>query len=109
VVSLARKRGLKKTGTPGKKYKSTHKKTAGSQKRNYRKEYDNYHSKPAAKKARARNNAANRAAGTYGNGDGKDIAHSKPKARGSTYKQAPSANRSFKRTKTARRATGRGR
>lgn len=39
----------------------------------------------------------------YGNGDGKDIAHTKPGAKGSTFKQSPSANRSFKRTKTARR------
>ena len=45
-------------------------------KRNYAKEYKQYHSKPKAKKQRARNNAANRSAGTYGNGDGKDIAHS---------------------------------
>lgn len=72
-------------------------------KRNYKKEYANYHSKPAAKKQRARNNKANRDAGTYGNKDGKDIAHSKPKARGSIYKQSPSKNRSFARTKTARR------
>ena len=72
-------------------------------KRNYAKEYANYHSKPAAKKQRARNNKANRDAGTYGNGDGKDIAHSKPGAKGSTYKQAPSKNRSFSRTSTAKR------
>lgn len=72
-------------------------------KRNYSAEYKNYHSKPKAKKQRARNNKANRDAGTYGNGDGKDIAHSKPGARGKTYKQSPSKNRSFRRTKTARR------
>lgn len=72
-------------------------------KRNYKKEYENYHSKKKAKKQRARNNKANRDAGTYGNGDGKDIAHSKPGAKGSTYKQSPSKNRSFKRTKSARR------
>ena len=72
-------------------------------KRDYKKEYKNYHSKPAAKKQRARNNTANRKAGTYGNGDGKDIAHSKPKAKGTTYKQSPSKNRSFPRTKTAKR------
>lgn len=72
--------------------------------RNYKKEYANYHSKPKAKKQRARNNKANRKAGTYGNGDGKDIAHSKPGAKGKTSKQSPSKNRSFKRTKTARRA-----
>jgi len=75
-----------------------------ARKRNYKKEYANYHSKPAAKKQRARNNKANRQAGTYGNGDGKDIAHSKPGAKGKTYKQSPSKNRSFKRTAKARRA-----
>jgi len=72
-------------------------------KRNYRKEYDNYHSKPKAKKQRARNNKANRDAGTYGNRDGKDIAHSRPGAKGRTYKQSPSENRSFARTKSAKR------
>jgi len=72
-------------------------------KRDYEKEYRNYHSKPKAKKQRARNNKANRDAGTYGNGDGKDIAHSQPGARGGTSKQSPSKNRSFKRTKSARR------
>lgn len=74
-----------------------------AKKRNYKKEYKNYHSKPKAKKQRARNNKANRDAGTYGNGDGKDIAHTKPGANGGTFKQSPAKNRSFKRTKTARR------
>ena len=78
-------------------------KKAMPKKRNYKSEYDNYHSKPAAKKQRARNNKANRDAGTYGNRDGKDIAHAKPGARGGTSKQSPSKNRSFARTKTARR------
>ena len=72
--------------------------------RDYKKE--NARDTPARKKARARNNAANRAAGTYGNGDGIDIAHSKPNARGKTFKQAASKNRSFPRTKTARRKKG---
>lgn len=73
-------------------------------KRNYRQEYKNYHSKPKAKTQRARNNQANRKAGTYGNGDGKDVAHSKAGARGKVVgKQSPSKNRSFRRTKTARR------
>lgn len=73
-------------------------------KRNYKKEYDNYHSSDKAKKQRARNNKANRDAGTYGNGDGKDIAHEKPGARGKSIgKQSPSKNRSYARTKTARR------
>lgn len=75
-------------------------------KRNYKKEYKNYHSSTKAKKQRARNNKANRDAGTYGNGDGKDIAHSKPGARGKTSKQSPSKNRSFQRTKSARRKRG---
>lgn len=71
--------------------------------RNYRKEYDEYHSSEKAKKQRARNNKANRDAGTYGNGDGKDIAHSKPGARGSTSKQSESKNRSFPRNADATR------
>ena len=71
--------------------------------RDYKKEYKNYHSKPKAKKQRARNNKANRDAGTYGNGDGKDIAHTKPGAKGGTFKQSPSKNRSIKRTASARR------
>ena len=71
--------------------------------RNYRKEYDNYHSKKKAKKQRARNNRANRKAGTYGNGDGKDVAHSKPGAYGSVSFKTPSQNRSFARNKKAGR------
>lgn len=73
--------------------------------RDYKDEYKKYHSKPKAKKQRARNNKANHDAGTYGNGDGKDIAHAKPGAKGKTFKQAPSKNRSFARTKTAKRKT----
>jgi len=74
--------------------------------RNYKKEYDNYHSKPKAKKQCARNNKARRKGlknGTVKKGDGYDIAHSKPGARGKTFKQKASKNRSFKRTRTARR------
>lgn len=72
--------------------------------RDYKKEYNNYHSKPAAKKQRARNNKANRDAGTYGNGDGKDVAHAKAGARGKVIgKQSPSKNRSFPRNKKAQR------
>ena len=71
--------------------------------RDYKKEYERYHSSPKAKKQRARNNKANRDAGTYGNGDGKDIAHSKPGAKGSTFKQSPSTNRSIPRNKDATR------
>ncbi len=72
-------------------------------KRNYKKEYANYGSKPAVKKIRALNNKANRDAGTYGNGDGLDIAHAKPKAKGKTFKQSASKNRSIPRTASAKR------
>ena len=72
-------------------------------KRDYKKEYANYHKKKAVKKRRALNNKANRDMGTYGNGDGKDVAHSKPKAKGTTKLQSPKKNRSFSRTKTATR------
>ena len=36
-----------------------------------------YHQTPARKKYRASLNKANRDAGTYGNGDGKDMSHTK--------------------------------
>lgn len=68
-----------------------------------KREYKVSHSSKKAKQQRARNNKANRDAGTYGNKDGIDIAHTKPGARGKTFKQAPSKNRSFKRDKNARR------
>jgi len=76
--------------------------------RDYKAEYQNYHSKPAAKKQRAMNNKANRKAGTYGNGDGKDVAHKDNNTRNNSSKnltkQSPSTNRSFKRDGKARRA-----
>ena len=72
-------------------------------KRDVKAEYRNYGSTKKAKKQRARNNKANRDAGTYGNHDGVDIAHTKPGARGGTFKQSPSKNRSVPRTKSARR------
>lgn len=76
-------------------------------KRDYKKEYANYHSKPKAKKQRANNNKANRKAGTYGNGDGKDIAHKNNRSsdnnKKNLAKQSPSKNRSFPRTKKAKR------
>ena len=37
----------------------------------------NYHSSPERKKYRVKLNKANRDAGTYGNGDGKDMSHTK--------------------------------
>ena len=77
-----------------------------AKKRDFKKEYENYHSTTKAKKQRARNNKANRKAkkeGRIKKGDGNDVAHSKPGAKGSTSIQKKSTNRSFSRTKTARR------
>ena len=58
--------------------------------RNYRKEYDNYHSKPKQKKNRAKRNAARAVmddAGKVSKGDGKDVAHKKPLAKGGSNKK----------------------
>ena len=57
-----------------------------------------YNSKPEQKKNRAARNKANRKAGTYGNGDGKDISHKKDFSKGGsrngkTFKESPSKNR----------------
>lgn len=78
--------------------------------RNYRKEYDSYHGTAKAKKQRARNNAARRkmiAAGKAHKGDGKDVAHrdnnTKNNSMSNLSLQSKSKNRSFARTKTARR------
>ena len=49
-----------------------------------------YHSTPARKKYRADLNKKNREAGTYGNGDGKDVSHKKG---GGTTSEARSKNR----------------
>jgi hypothetical protein len=49
-----------------------------------------YHSTPERKKYRVRLNKANRKAGTYGNGDGKDMSHTKS---GKLVKESQSANR----------------
>lgn len=79
--------------------------------RNYDSEYENYHSKPKQKKARAKRNAARRTmekAGKVKKGDGKDVHHKKPLAKGGSNKKsnlavkAKSKNRSFARTKSAR-------
>ena len=72
-----------------------------------REEYQNYHSKPEAKRQRAENNKANRKKGTYGNGDGKDVAHKNNNTKDNSSKnlklESPSKNRSFKRDGKARR------
>ena len=78
--------------------------------RNYRSEYDNYHASPKQKKNRAARNAARRKAmknGSAAKGDGNDVHHIKPLAKGGSRKGATrvvgkSKNRSFARTKRAR-------
>jgi len=49
-----------------------------------------YHATPERKKYRVKLNKANRDAGTYGNGDGKDMSHKKS---GKLVKESASANR----------------
>ncbi len=78
--------------------------------RNYRKEYDNYHGKPEQKKKRAARNAARaimEKAGVVRKGDGKDVDHkngsTKDNSRGNLRAVPNSVNRSYKRTKTARK------
>jgi len=79
--------------------------------RNYRKEYDNYHGSEEQKKKRAKRNAARRQmekSGKVRKGDGKDVDHKTPMAKGGgngkgNLRVTPkSKNRSFPRTKSAR-------
>jgi len=79
--------------------------------RNYRAEYDNYHSSPKQKKNRASRNAARAAmlkAGKVKKGDGKDVTHKDGNPRNNSSKNLgvlkASSNRSYKRTKGARKA-----
>lgn len=78
--------------------------------RDYKKEYEAYDGKPEVKKKRAERNRARRemeAKGVVKKGDGKDVHHVTPLAKGgmagSKLAAIPaSKNRSFARTKTAR-------
>ena len=79
-------------------------------KRNYRKEYDNYHSKEKQKKNRAARNASRavmKKGGKVSKGDGKDVHHKdgNPKNRKSSNLKVTSMakNRSLNRTRTARK------
>ena len=79
--------------------------------RNYRGEYDNYHARPEQKKRRAGRNAARSKlmqSGRVRKGDGKDVAHKDNNPLNSVAKnmkmESKRSNRSFKRTKNARRA-----
>jgi hypothetical protein len=77
-------------------------------KRNYRKEYDNYHSKPAQRQARSSRVQARRKmakAGLVKKGDGKDVHHTtgNPLNNSKLAVKPASKNRSIARTKTARK------
>ena len=87
--------------------------TATKMRRNYRKEYGNYLSSPKQRRNNDKRKAARRLMereGKVSKGDGKDVAHKKPLAKGGSNKKSnlkvasKSKNRSFKRTKTARMA-----
>ena len=76
--------------------------------RNYKKEYANYQSKPAQKKARASRNAARAkmmAGGKVKKGDGKDVHHTtgNPMNNKKLSVKSASANRSYPRTASARK------
>ena len=78
--------------------------------RNYRKEYDNYHASPAQRKRRSKRTLARRKlikSGKAAKGDGKDVMHKNGNPmdnRSSNLKNGSrSKNRSFARTKKARK------
>lgn len=82
-----------------------------AKKRDYAKEYDNYHSSPEQKKKRAARNSARRQMekeGKVSKGDGKDVDHKVPMAKGggngkeNLRVRSKSSNRSFPRTKSAK-------
>ena len=52
-----------------------------AKKRNYRKEYDEYHSKPEQRKNRSKRNQARRKLGLK-KGDGREVDHKKPLSKG---------------------------
>lgn len=78
--------------------------------RNYRKEYDNYHGKPAQRKKRSKRVLARRKLmkeGKVKKGDGKDVNHKDGNAmnnsRSNLNVKKKSSNRSFPRTKNAKK------
>jgi hypothetical protein len=82
--------------------------------RNYKGEYDNYHKKPDQKVNRASRNTARaklKKVGKVSKGDGKDVAHKngnpKDNKRKNLSVKPKSVNRSFARTKTAKKVNRR--
>jgi len=73
-------------------------------KRNYRKEYDNYHASPEQKKKRASRNAARNGSGAK---EGQDVHHKNgnplDNRKGNLAVVSPSSNRSFPRDRNARK------
>ena len=73
-------------------------------KRNYRKEYDNYHAKPEQKKKRASRNAARKRSAAK---RGQDVHHKNgnplDNRKGNLAVVSPSSNRSFPRDRNARK------
>ena len=83
-------------------------------KRNYRGEYDNYHKQTDQKKRRASRNTARskmKTAGRAKKGDGKDVAHKngnpKDNRKSNLRVVARNLNRSFPRTRTAKKVSKR--
>ena len=79
--------------------------------RDYKSEYANYHSSSKQKKNRAARNAARRSmekSGRVKKGDGKDVTHRNGNPRDNSAKNlgvlSASKNRSYKRTKRAKKA-----
>ena len=75
-------------------------------KRDYKQEYKKQGASTKAKKQRARNNKARQDAireGKVKKGSSKDVAHTKPGARGDTFVQDRAKNRSIARTKNSKR------
>jgi hypothetical protein len=78
--------------------------------RNYRKEYDRYHASPTQRKRRSKRTLARRKlikVGKAHKGDGKDVAHKNgnpmDNRRSNLKNTSRSKNRSYARTKTARK------
>ena len=79
-----------------------------TKKRNYRKEYDRYHGREEQKKRSAKRNTARKIMerkGRVKKGDGKDVHHTtgNPMNNKKLSVKSKSKNRSFARTKTARK------
>jgi hypothetical protein len=98
----------------GKLMKDTAHKKSGGSVRNYKGEYSNYHSSTEQKKRRASRNTARRrltAAGKVKKGDKKDVAHKngnpKDNRKSNLRVVARNLNRSFPRTRTAKKVSRR--